>query len=143
MKVCLVADALEPLTGWGRYAGEIARGLIAAGVQCRLVSPISHCSYPDLASHSDHRDLRSFMYGDRHWAKLLFRVIPTLYRASADCDLVHCFVEPYLPNYKIGIMHLAAGLWKDDKDMRLDKNVEIEIKTLENKTISKSLRFIN
>ena len=53
------------------------------------------------------------------------------------------FVEPYLPNYKIGIMHLAAGLWKDDKDMRLDKSVEIEIKTLENKTISKSLRFLN
>ena len=53
------------------------------------------------------------------------------------------FVEPYLPNYKIGIMHLAAGLWKDNKDMRLDKGVEIEIKTLENKTISKSLRFIN
>ena len=53
------------------------------------------------------------------------------------------FVEPYLPNYNIGIMHLAAGLWKDDKDMRLDKSVEIEIKTLENKTISKSLRFLN
>ena len=53
------------------------------------------------------------------------------------------FVEPYLPNYNIGIMHLAAGIWKDDKDMRLDKNVEIEIKTLENKTISKSLRFLN
>ena len=53
------------------------------------------------------------------------------------------FVEPYLPNYKIGIMHLAAGIWKNDKDMRLDKNVEIEIKTLENKTISKSLRFVN
>ena len=32
------------------------------------------------------------------------------------------FVEPYLPNYKIGIMHLAAGIWKDDKDMRLDKS---------------------
>ena len=53
------------------------------------------------------------------------------------------FVEPYLPNYNIGIMHLAAGLWKDNKDMRLDKSVEIEIKTLENKTISKSLRFLN
>ena len=53
------------------------------------------------------------------------------------------FVEPYLPNYKIGIMHLAAGIWKDNKDMRLDKSVMIEIKTLENKTISKSLRFIN
>ena len=53
------------------------------------------------------------------------------------------FVEPYLPNYRIGIMHLAAGIWKNNKDMRLDKSVKIEIKTLEDKTISKSLRFIN
>ena len=51
------------------------------------------------------------------------------------------FVEPFLPNTKIGIIHLAAGLWKDGKDMRIDKSVEIDIKTLSNKTISKSLRF--
>ena len=51
------------------------------------------------------------------------------------------FVEPYLPNYKIGIMHLAAGLWKNNKDMRVDKSVEIEIRTLTNKMISKSLRY--
>jgi len=38
-------------------------------------------------------------------------------------------------------MHLAAGLWKNNKDMRVDKSVEIEIKTLTNKIISKSLRF--
>ena len=55
----------------------------------------------------------------------------------------NCFVEPYLPNYKIGIMHLAEGIWKNNKDMRLDKSVNIEIKTLENKTISKSLRYSN
>ena len=53
------------------------------------------------------------------------------------------FVEPYLPNYKIGIIHLAAGIWKNDKDMRLDKNVEVVIKTLKNQTVSKSLRFLN
>ena len=53
------------------------------------------------------------------------------------------FVEPFLPNYKIGIMHLAAGIWKDGKDMRLDKNVEIEIETLDNKKITTSLRFDN
>ena len=53
------------------------------------------------------------------------------------------FVEPYLPNHKIGIMHLAAGIWKDGKDMRLDKSVEIEIETLKNKKIYKSLRFNN
>ena len=40
------------------------------------------------------------------------------------------FVEPYLPNYKIGIMHLAAGIWQGNKDMRLDKEVKINIKTL-------------
>ena len=51
------------------------------------------------------------------------------------------FVEPYLPNNKIGIMHLAAGIWEGDKDMRLDKSVKISIKNLENKSITKSLRF--
>ena len=38
-------------------------------------------------------------------------------------------------------MHLAAGIWKDNKDMRLDKTVKIDIETLENTTITKSLRF--
>tara|TARA_B100000965_G_scaffold140714_1_gene117168 strand:- start:292 stop:1203 length:912 start_codon:yes stop_codon:yes gene_type:complete len=53
------------------------------------------------------------------------------------------FVEPYLPNNKIGIMHLAAGIWKDNQDMRLNKDIKIEIKTLEGKTLNKSLRFEN
>ena len=53
------------------------------------------------------------------------------------------FVEPYLPNYKIGIMHLAAGIWKNKKDMRLNKEITIDIKTLKGKTVSKSLRFNN
>ena len=53
------------------------------------------------------------------------------------------FVEPYLPNYKIGIMHLAAGIWKNGKDMRVDKNIEIEIESLSGKKILKSLRYKN
>ena len=53
------------------------------------------------------------------------------------------FVEPYLPNYKIGIMHLAVGIWKDKKDMRLNKEITIDIKTLKGKTVSKCLRFNN
>ena len=53
------------------------------------------------------------------------------------------FVEPYLPNYKIGIMHLAAGIWKDQKDMRVDKNIVIELKTLNNSIIKKSLRYLS
>ena len=51
------------------------------------------------------------------------------------------FVEPYLPNYKIGIMHLAAGIWDGEKDMRLDKEVKIKIQSINNISLSKSLRF--
>ena len=58
-------------------------------------------------------------------------------------ESTNAFVEPYLPNHKIGIIHLAAGLWKDGKDMRVDKDIKIEIKTLEDKTILKSLRYLN
>ena len=53
------------------------------------------------------------------------------------------FVEPYLPNYKIGIMHLAAGIWQNGKDMRVDKEVKIEIETLKRIKILKSLRYNN
>ena len=51
------------------------------------------------------------------------------------------FVEPYLPNHNLGIIHLASGIWDKDKDMRLHKEVKINIKTIENKILLKSLRF--
>jgi len=58
-------------------------------------------------------------------------------------EVNNTFVEPYLPNYKIGIMHLAAGIWKDNQDMRVNKDIKIEIKTLDGKKLNKSLRFEN
>jgi len=56
-------------------------------------------------------------------------------------EIKNTFVEPYLPNYEIGIMHLAAGIWDGDKDMRLDKEVKIKIQSIQKKVLSKSLRF--
>jgi len=56
-------------------------------------------------------------------------------------EIKNTFVEPYLPNYKIGIMHLAAGIWDGNKDMRLDKNVKINIQSIQKNSLSKSLRF--
>ena len=38
-------------------------------------------------------------------------------------------------------MHLAAGIWQDGKDMRVNKDIKIEIDTLENKKVIKSLRY--
>ena len=51
------------------------------------------------------------------------------------------FVEPYLQNKKIGIMHLAAGIWNDNRDMRVNKDIKIPIETMQGNKILKSLRF--
>ena len=56
-------------------------------------------------------------------------------------ETLNTFVEPYLPNYKIGIMHLAAGIWAGDRDMRIDKDVKINIQSIQKNLLSKSLRF--
>jgi len=52
------------------------------------------------------------------------------------------FVEPFLPHNKIGIMHLAAGIWKGNQDMRTDKNITISIQTTKGKHLQKSLRYV-
>ena len=56
-------------------------------------------------------------------------------------EIQNTFVEPYLPNYKIGIMHLAAGIWDGKRDMRIDKDVKIKIQSTQKNFLSKSLRF--
>ena len=48
------------------------------------------------------------------------------------------FVEVYLPNHKIGIVHLAG---KHNNNIRMNKNNLIEVRTLEGKIIKKSARF--
>ena len=40
-------------------------------------------------------------------------------------------------------MHLAAGIWQDGKDMRVNKDIKIEIDTTDNKKVIKSLRYNN
>jgi len=42
---------------------------------------------------------------------------------------------------KIGIMHLAAGLWKNNKDMRTNKDVKVTIQTVQGPELQKSLRY--
>jgi lipopolysaccharide biosynthesis glycosyltransferase len=53
------------------------------------------------------------------------------------------FVEAFTPNHEIGIMHLAGGVWINGKDMRFDKNLKAQIKTIDEKNIDISFRFQN
>ena len=48
------------------------------------------------------------------------------------------FVEPYLPHHPIGLIHLA-GL----DEIRVNKDIKVEIKDLSGNVISTSLRFQN
>ena len=50
------------------------------------------------------------------------------------------FVEPYLPNHEIGIVHLAG---KNNDNIRNNKNHISKIETLDGDIIEKSLRFEN
>ena len=103
MKLAIVADELDPSNGWGRYAGELARGLIAAGVDVRLVTP-GGAMPADLRAHPDHAPIPSFRHGTPHFARLLARTIRPMWRALRGVDAVHCMVEPYAP-----AVALAAG----------------------------------
>ncbi len=104
LKLAIVADELDPTNGWGRYAGELARGLIQAGVDVRLVTPPSDAAPPDLRDHPDQAEIPSFRCGTPHFARLLARSIQTLRRALRGVDVVHCMVEPYA-----AAVALAAG----------------------------------
>jgi len=50
------------------------------------------------------------------------------------------FVEPYLPNHEISIIHLAG---KHNDKIRNNKNFISKIKCLDGSVIEKSLRFEN
>ncbi|MDE2902648.1 MAG: glycosyltransferase family 4 protein [Chloroflexota bacterium] len=104
MKLALVSDALDPTNGWGRYAGELARELIRAGVDVRLVSPRSLATMADLRDYPDHAEIPSFQHGRRHPLRVLQRTLPPLFGALRGADAIHCMVEPYAP-----AVALAAG----------------------------------
>ena len=53
-------------------------------------------------------------------------------------DVNKSFVENYLPNHKIGIIHLAG---KHNDKYRLSSDTLIEVPTLDNKIIKKNIRF--
>ncbi len=97
MKVCLITDVLSPQTGWGRYASEIIKGLLAAGIDCRILSPKERCAHPELAAYHDHHSIASYMEDTRHFARLLAGNYWRTRSLIQNCDLVHCLTEPYAP----------------------------------------------
>ncbi|MBM4436844.1 MAG: glycosyltransferase, partial [Actinobacteria bacterium] len=97
MKLALVSDALDPTNGWGHHAVQVARGLIARGVDVRLVSPRAQAAVPDLRAFPDQADIPSFQQGVRHPVRLLLAALPRLRAAFRGADAVHVIVEPYAP----------------------------------------------
>ena len=64
----------------------------------------------------------------------------TLIEALRFDQKLNTFVEPYLPNHEIGIIHLAG---KNNDIIRKNKNFISKVKTLDGEIIEKTLRYKN
>ena len=64
----------------------------------------------------------------------------TLIEALRYDKKLNTFVEPYLPNHEIGIIHLAG---KNNDMIRNNKNLISKVKTIDGQIIDKTLRFKN
>ena len=104
------------------------------------------------------KNLKKALSSGRIWGSEQVAMNITIYSANLDVEILpaYCnwtlidaikfdkknntFVEPYLPNHEIGIIHFAG---KNNDQIRNNKNFISKIKTLDEDTIDKSLRFSN
>jgi glycosyltransferase involved in cell wall biosynthesis len=94
MKVAYIARDAEGLAGWGRYTAELVRALRPLGVEPVLVTagPVD----PTVADDVHEGLLPPLFFPRGSTPRSLLRV-GAVRRATADCMLVHCTVEPYMP----------------------------------------------
>jgi len=104
------------------------------------------------------KNLKKALSSGRIWGSEQIAMNITIYSDNLDVEILpaYCnwtlidaikydkknntFVEPYLPNHEIGIIHLAG---KNNDQIRNNKNFISKIKTLDGDAIDKSLRFRN
>ena len=104
------------------------------------------------------KNLRKALSSGKIWGSEQIAMNITIYSDNLDVEILpaYCnwtlidgmkfdkknntFVEPYLPNHEIGIIHFAG---KNNDQIRNDKNFISKIKTLDGDIIDKSLRFRN
>ena len=104
------------------------------------------------------KNLKKALSSGRIWGSEQIAMNITIYSDNLDVEILpaYCnwtlidaikfykqkntFVEPYLPNQELGIIHFAG---KNNDQIRNDKDHISKIKTLDGEIINKSLRFRN
>ena len=104
------------------------------------------------------KNLKKALSSGRIWGSEQIAMNITIYSDNLDVEILpaYCnwtlidaikfdkqnntFVEPYLPNHELGIIHFAG---KNNDQIRNDKDHTSKIKTLDGEIINKSLRFRN
>ena len=133
---------------------------VARGVPLQPHLNIGLFSLEENAPHWDawQKNLKKALSSGKIWGSEQIAMNITIYSDNLDveilpayCNWTHIgamkfdkknstFVEPYLPNHEIGIVHLAG---KNNDNIRNDKNHISKIETLDGDIIEKSLRFEN
>ena len=104
------------------------------------------------------KNLRKALSSGRIWGSEQIAMNVAIYSDNLDVEILpaYCnwtlitaikfdkknntFVEPYIPNHEIGIIHFAG---KNNDQIRNNKNFISKIETLDGDTLNKSLRFVN
>ena len=104
------------------------------------------------------KNLKKALSSGRIWGSEQIAMNITIYSDNLDVEILpaYCnwtlidaikfdkknntFVEPYLPNHELGIIHFAG---KNNDQIRNDKNFLSEIETIDGKIIKKKIRFID
>jgi phosphatidylinositol alpha-1,6-mannosyltransferase len=113
MKVAFIASDAAGMDGWGRYTAELVGALRPLGVEPVLITagPVSEA----LADLPHHPILPGPFEGVGTTLRSLL-LAPRLRRIVADCDLIHCMTEHYMPLAALAsggkpLVMLAHGTW--------------------------------
>lgn len=94
MRVGMIAADLSHRHGWAHYSLELAQALAKAGVDVRVIA--AHNS-PPLEGVDLYPILPALVPRERLLLPRLLTAYPQTRRLLADCDLIHCCIEPFAP----------------------------------------------
>jgi glycosyltransferase involved in cell wall biosynthesis len=96
LHICFFSDSLSRASGWGTYSESIVRGVLERGIECTVLATETAQLLPPQGGLRQFPVLKS-LENDRSKPIRIFRDHFHVRSLVADCDLVHCLVEPLSP----------------------------------------------
>lgn len=96
LHICFFCNALSYQSGWGTYSESIICGMLNHGIKCTVLASNAAQLMPSRDGLRQFACLQSFP-NDRQKPFRILRDHFAIKSLIADCDIVHCLVEPLSP----------------------------------------------